>query len=99
MRDIRRYWQEVRTLQATLPEFVWLVDVEGSAPVEVSAAHAAQLLLAKSHRVASEEELSIQRAKEIVAGKERQRAERRREGVAVVGPKTEAGDSQPISGN
>jgi hypothetical protein len=86
MRDIRRYWQEVRALQATLPEFVWLVDVEGSAPVEVSAARAAQLLLAKSHRVASEEELSVQRAKEVVAGKNRQRDARRREGVAVVTP-------------
>jgi hypothetical protein len=86
MRDIRRYWQEVRALQATLPEFVWLVDVEGSAPVEVSEARAAQLLLAKSHRVASEEELSVQRAKEVVAGKNRQRDARRREGVAVVTP-------------
>ena len=35
MRDIRRYWKEVRALEASLPEFVWLVDVEGSAPVEV----------------------------------------------------------------
>ncbi|MBZ5632759.1 MAG: hypothetical protein LAO55_06460 [Acidobacteriia bacterium] len=86
MRDIRRYWKEVRDLEATLPEFVWLVDVEGSAPVEVSAARAAQLLLAKSHRVASEEELGAQRAKEAAAGKELQRDRRRREGVAVVPP-------------
>ena len=87
MRDIRRYWKEVRDLEASLPEFVWLVDVEGSAPVEVTAGRAAQLLLAKSHRVASEEELSVQRAKEIVAAKDRQRDQRRREGVAVVTPK------------
>ena len=86
MRDIRRYWKEVRDLEATLPEFVWLVDVEGSAPVEVSAARAAQLLLAKSHRVASEEELGAQRAKEVAVGKELQRDRRRREGVAVVPP-------------
>jgi hypothetical protein len=87
VRDIRRYWSEVRALQASLPEFVWLMGVEGSAPVEVSAGRAAQLLLAKSHRVASEEELSVQREKEVVAGKERQRDQRRREGVAVVMPK------------
>jgi hypothetical protein len=86
VRDIRRYWKEVRDLEATLPEFVWLVDVEGSAPVEVSAARAAQLLLAKSHRVASEEELGAQRAKEVAVGKELQRDRRRREGVAVVPP-------------
>ncbi len=84
MRDIRRYWREVRALEASLPEFVWLVDVEGSVPVEVGAGRAAQLLLAKSHRVASEDELSVQREKEIVARKERQRDARRREGVTVV---------------
>ena len=70
MRDIRRYWKDVRALEASLPEFVWLVDVEGSAPVEVAAGRAAQLLLAKSHRVASEEELGVQREKEVAAGKE-----------------------------
>ncbi len=86
MRDIRRYWKEVRALEASLPEFVWLVDVEGSAPVEVAAGRAAQLLLAKSHRVASEDELSVQREIEVAARKERQRDVKRREGVAVVGP-------------
>jgi hypothetical protein len=85
MRDIRRYWQEVRALEASLPEFVWLVDVEGSVPVEVGAGRAAQLLLAKSHRVASDAELSVQRENEAVASKERQRDRRRREGVTVVG--------------
>jgi hypothetical protein len=85
MRDIRRYWREVRALEASLPEFVWLVDVEGSAPVEVAAGRAAQLLLAKSHRVASEDELSVQREKEIVARKQLQKDARRREGVTVVG--------------
>ncbi len=86
MRDIRRYWKEVRDLEATLPEFVSLVDVEGSAPVEVSARRAAQLLLAKSHRVASEEELSVQRAKEVAAGKALKRDALRRQGVAIVTP-------------
>jgi len=86
MRDIRRYWQEVRALEASLPEFVWLVDVEGSVPVEVAARLAAQLLIEKSHRLASEEELSTQREIEAGARKERQRERRRRDGVAVVAP-------------
>jgi len=86
MRDIRRYWAEVRALKASLPEFVWLVDVEGSAPVEVSAGRAAQLLLEKSHRVASDDELSAQREKEALAKKELQRDGRRRRGIAVVSP-------------
>ena len=87
MRDIRRYWQEVRTLEASLPQFVWLVDVEGSAPVEVSAMRAAQLLLAKSHRVASDEEISVQRDRDIAASKEILQDRRRRNGIAVVTPK------------
>ena len=86
MRDIRRYWQEVRALEASLPEFVRLVDLEGSDPVEVSAGRAAQLLLAKSHRVASEQELGFQREKELAANKELKRDRRRREGVVVVAP-------------
>ena len=86
MRDIRRYWKEVRALEASLPEFVWLVDVEGSVPVQVGAGRAAQLLLAKSHCVASEDELSVQREKEKAERKELQRDLRRKQGVAVVGP-------------
>jgi hypothetical protein len=73
-------------LEASLPEFVWLVDVDGSAPIEVGAGRAAQLLLAKSHRAASQEELSVQQGKEVTERKERQRDRRRREGVAVVTP-------------
>ena len=92
MRDIRRYWREVRELQASLPEFVWLVDVDGSAPVEVPAGRAAQLLLAKSHRVATKEELGVQREAEAVAGKKVEKDRRRREGVAVVS--TGGGDSR-----
>lgn len=84
MRDIRRYWKDVRALEAGLPEFVWLVDVEGSVPVEVAAGRAAQLLLAKSHRIASQDELSVQREIEAAALKQRHRESRRREGVAVV---------------
>ena len=88
MRDIRRYWREVQDLEASLPEFVSLVDVEGSMPVQVSAKLAAQLLLAKSHRLASEEELSAQRTKEIAAGKELKRDTLRRQGVAIVTPES-----------
>jgi hypothetical protein len=86
MRDIRRYWKEVRALQVSLPEFVWLVDAQGSVPVEAPAELAAQLLLAKSHRVASEEELGIQRAKEAAADKALKRDALRRAGVVVVTP-------------
>ncbi len=87
MRDIRRYWQQVRALEASLPQFVSLMDVEGSAPVEVSAMRAAQLLLAKSHRLASDEEISVQRDRDVAACKEIVQDRRRRNGIAVVTPK------------
>ena len=84
MRDIRRYWKEVRALEASLPEFLWLVDVEGSSPVEVPAGRAAQLLIAKSHRVASQDEVSAQGARDKAAQRELRRNTLRQEGVAVV---------------
>ena len=49
MRDLRQYWQEVRTLERSLPEFVWLMSLEdskrgmvGGRMAQVGAAQAAQ---------------------------------------------------------
>jgi len=84
VRDIRRYWREVRALEASLPAFVWLVDVDGSAPVEVAAGRAAQLLIAKSHRVAIEDEVSAQGERDKAAERDLRRNTLRQEGVAVV---------------
>jgi hypothetical protein len=84
MRDIRRYWKEVRALEASLPAFLWLVDVEGSSPVEVAAGRAAQLLIAKSHRVASQDEVSAQGARDKATERELRRNTLRQEGIAVV---------------
>jgi hypothetical protein len=85
MADVRRYWQEIRAIEKTLPEFVWLAGVEGTGSiVEVSAAQAAHLLHAKSHRLAAEEEIVARRA-EVEAAKDRVRHERlRRKGIAIV---------------
>ncbi|HSP69015.1 MAG TPA: hypothetical protein VLN48_14920 [Bryobacteraceae bacterium] len=84
MRDIRRYWREVRALEASLPAFVWLVDVDGSSPVEVAAGRAAQLLIAKSHRAASQDEVCAQSARDKAAERELRRNTLRQEGIAVV---------------
>ena len=84
MRDVRRYWKEVRELEASLPPFVRLVDVDGSAPVEVTALRAAQLLLAKSHRIATDDEVNAEGAREKGMEKEQRRNALRQEGVAVV---------------
>jgi len=70
MPDLRRYWREIRTLAGTLPDPTWLVSVEDTQNqhvVEVSAAVAARFLHAKSHRLATPQEIEAQRAKEAVA--------------------------------
>jgi hypothetical protein len=83
MPDVKRYWQEVRAIEKTLPEFVWLAGMENSL-VEVAAAQAAHLLHAKSHRLATEEEIAARRAEEEAA-KDCVRHERlRRQGIAIV---------------
>ena len=91
MPDLRIYWHEVRSLQQTLPEFVWLTSLEdarrgmpGGRMAEVGAERAAQLLIAKSHRVATEEEVAEHLAKEDLARRQSFQAGLRRRGIAVV---------------
>jgi hypothetical protein len=91
MPDVRRYWQEVRAIERSLPEFVWMVSIEdslrgrvGGSIAEVSARHAAPLLHAKSHRIAAEEEVRAHRSGEESVKRNRLEEERRKRGVAVV---------------
>jgi hypothetical protein len=91
MRNVRRYWQEVRTIQASLPEFVWVVSVEnpvegfaGGCIAQVAAAQAARLLHAGSHRLATEAEIEAHRADEEAARLLRVHARLERQGIAVV---------------
>lgn len=84
MRDLRKYWQEVRALETRLPEFVWLMSVEDAVMAEVAAHRAAQLLLAKSHRLATEDEIAEMRAKLKQAKRDAVHAGLRRRGIAVV---------------
>jgi hypothetical protein len=83
---VRRYWREVRAIQAALPEFVWLVSAEDSPPVQVPAAQAAPLLHAKSHRIAEEVEIGAHQAAEDARDFATRREQLRRRGVAVVTP-------------
>jgi hypothetical protein len=86
VRDVRRYWREIRAIEATLSEFVWLVSVEDSPPVQVPAAQAALLLHAKSHRIAEEAAVSTHLAAEEARDFQARREQLRRKGVAVVRP-------------
>jgi predicted dinucleotide-binding enzyme len=91
MRDLRQYWQEVRALEHTLPEFVWLMSLEdpkrgmvGGRMAEVGAAQAAQLLHARSHRKATEEEIAAHLEKENQVRRQSVHDGLRRRGIAVV---------------
>jgi len=84
---IGQYWKDLRSLEATLPEFVWLVATAAGAPPFVTQAAstiAAKLLHAKSHRVATEEEIAAHKANDALAVKQAKHERMRRSGAAVV---------------
>lgn len=86
-RDIRQYWQEIRKLESSLPEFVWLASTAAGAPpvvAEASALIAAKLLQAKSHRRATKEEVEAHRTNEADTIKQAHVESKRRSGAAVV---------------
>jgi hypothetical protein len=91
MRDLRVYWQEVRALERSLPEFVWLMSMEdatrgmtGGSMAQLGAAAAAQRLHAKSHRMATDDEISAHLVKEDQARRQSLHDGLRRRGIAVV---------------
>ena len=86
-RDIRQHWQEVRAIEGTLPEFVWLVSVAANSlsfVTEAPAAVAARLLKIKSHRLATSEEVEAHQAIEAETAKQARHERMRRSGAAIV---------------
>ena len=86
MRDLKRHWQEIRTIESSLPQFVWLASVDDSQKsiVEVAAAPASRLLHAKSHRLATEEEIAAHWADQEAARRRDHLDGLRRQGIAIV---------------
>ena len=84
MRDLRKYWAEVNAIRRGLADFVWLAPAGGGVLVEVTAEVGARLLQAKSHRVATEEEIAAHRTAEDAARQRAFQEELRRKGIAVV---------------
>jgi hypothetical protein len=91
MRDLKVYWQEVRALERSLPEFVWLMSLEdpkrgmvGGRMAEVGREQAAPLLHGNSHRRATGEEIEVHLAKEDEKRRESFHLGLRRKGIAVV---------------
>jgi hypothetical protein len=86
-RDIRTFWREVRAIEGTLPEFVWLVSLAANSAefvTEAPAAIAARLLKTKSHRLATNEEVEAHHAREAEAVKLAKQERMRRSGAAIV---------------
>jgi len=83
MRDLKACWEEIREIRGGLPEFVWLVAGGGS-PVQVGSGLAARLLQAKTHRLATEDEVRSHRAQEAAWNRQQTEQRLRREGVVVV---------------
>jgi hypothetical protein len=86
MRDVRQYWREIRALAASLPEFVWLAGADGQAAfvTQVPAETAARLLHAKSHRLATPEEVEAHLACEAERERQARAEERRRKGTVLM---------------
>jgi hypothetical protein len=105
MRDLKVYWQEVRALEHSLPEFVWLMSLEdrkrgmvGGRMAEVGAENAAKLLHTKSHRMATDEEIAAHLEKEDQARRQGLHDGLRRRGIAVVAvPSLSGKDDKPIA--
>lgn len=83
MFDLRRYWQEIRALEGALPQYLWIVDAAGVL-IEVTARIGAKMLHAKSHRVATEDEVAAHREQEEAREREAAAESKRRRGVEVV---------------
>jgi len=91
MRDLRKYWQEVREIEKSLPESVWLMSLDnsprgkkGGCIAQVMAAAAARLLHAKSHRLATAEEIQAHQAAEDEAKHLSFHDGLRKRGIAVI---------------
>jgi hypothetical protein len=84
MRDLRKYWAEVNAIRRGLADFVWLAPEGEGSLVEVSAAVAARLLQARSHRLAAGDEVAAHREAEDAARQRAFQGELRRKGIAVV---------------
>jgi hypothetical protein len=91
MRDLRQYWQEVRELERSLPQFIWLMSVEdpkrgmvGGRMAEVGAEQAAKLLITNSHRKATEDEIGSHLKNEEQTRRQSLHEGLRRRGIAVV---------------
>jgi hypothetical protein len=82
MFNLKNYWQALRKIEQSLPDYVWLYSQGGL--VEVGAAVAAQLLQAKSHRLATPEEIQQHRDQQQELQRQQFQQRLRDKGIAVI---------------
>ncbi len=91
MPDLKKYWQEIRTIEKVLPAEVWVVSLQnlakgqvGGVIVEVAAAVAAKLLHAKSQRLATDEEIEAHKSQQDEIKRQVFDQLMRSQGIAVI---------------
>jgi len=91
MPDLKKYWQEIRAIEKSLPTEVWLVSLQnlakgqvGGAIAEVAAAVAAKLLHAKSQRLATDDEIEAHKAQRDEIKRQIFEQRMRKQGIAVI---------------
>jgi hypothetical protein len=91
MPDLKKYWQEIRAIEKSLPAEVWLVSLQnlakgqvGGAIAEVAAAVAAKLLHAKSQRLATDEEVEAHKTQQDQVKRQIFEQQMRKQGIAVI---------------
>ncbi len=91
MPDLKKYWQEIRALEQSLGGDRWLMSLGNGARgqvagsmAEVAAGAAAKLLYAKSHRLATDEEVESHQARQLATRRQGLQKKLRDEGVAII---------------
>ena len=91
MPGLRKYWQDIRSIEQSLPAEVWLMSLDnrargqvGGSMVEAVAAVAAKLLYANSQRLATAEEIAAHKALEAQSKREIFEQRMRKEGIAII---------------
>jgi len=91
MPDLKQYWQEIRAIERSLPGDVWLMSLENRAKgqvagsiAQVAGTAAAKLLYAKSHRLATEEEIRAHQARQMEMQRQVHQQRLRDKGIAVI---------------
>lgn len=91
MPDLKKYWQDIRAIEQSLPAEVWLMSLENrtrgqiaGSMAEVGAGAAARLLHGKSHRLATEDEILTHATRQSETTRQAFEQKLRDKGIAII---------------